>query len=49
MLALFFLLLVLWGVGVLAAFTLGGLIHILLFLAVVSIAVHFLRGRRRPA
>ncbi|WP_139167020.1 lmo0937 family membrane protein [Chromobacterium sphagni] len=39
------LLLVLWALGLLTAFTMGGLIHILLLLAVVAILVRFIQGR----
>ncbi len=49
MLLLALALLLLWGVGMLTAFTMGGLIHILFFLAVVSSVFHFLRGSRRAA
>jgi hypothetical protein len=39
-------LLVLWLLGFFAFHIAGGLIHLLLVLAVVAIVVHFLRGRR---
>jgi len=39
------LLLVLWVAGLLSSFTMGGLIHILLLLAVVAILVRFIQGR----
>ena len=42
---LFIVLLVLWLLGVVSSYTLGGFIHILLVLAIISIIVHFLRGR----
>ena len=44
-------LLVVWGVGSLAFHVMGGVIHILLALAVVSLIVHFARslGRGRGA
>jgi hypothetical protein len=45
-LVLFFFLLVLWLVGWAAFHVTGGLIHLLLVLAVVSIIVHFFRGSR---
>jgi hypothetical protein len=38
--------LVLWGLGLVTQVTLGGLIHILLFAAVVSLLVDVLRGPR---
>jgi hypothetical protein len=39
-------LLVLWLLGVVTAFTVGGLIHILLVLAIVAIVIGAIRGRR---
>jgi len=45
-LALFFVLLVIWLLAFVAFHVAGGLIHILLILAVISIIVHFVRGRR---
>ncbi|QND85087.1 lmo0937 family membrane protein [Chromobacterium vaccinii] len=39
------LLLILWALGLLTAFTMGGLIHILLLLAIVAILVRFIQGR----
>lgn len=38
-------LVVLWLLGFLAFHVAGGLIHILLVLAVIMIVLHFLRGR----
>ena len=38
--------LVLWGLGFLTSYTLGGLIHILLVLALVAVAVRVIQGRR---
>jgi hypothetical protein len=43
--AIFGVLLVLWLLGFFAFHVAGGLIHILLVLAVISLVVHFLRGR----
>ena len=43
--AIFGVLLVLWLLGFLAFHVAGGLIHLLLILAVVSLVVHFFRGR----
>ncbi len=39
-------LIVLWGLGLATAYTLGGLIHVLLVLAVISIAFQLVRGSR---
>lgn len=44
-LVLFFILLVAWLLGWVAFHVASGLIHILLILAVISIIVHFFRGR----
>ena len=40
-------LLVLWLLGLVSSYTLGGFIHILLVIAVVMILVSFVSGRRR--
>ena len=40
------LLLVLWGLGLVTAHTLGGFIHILLVLAVISVVIRLIQGRR---
>jgi hypothetical protein len=45
MLLLVFLLLVLWFLGVVSSYTLGGLLHILLVFAVVLFLVHIIQGR----
>jgi hypothetical protein len=39
-------LVVLWALGFVSSYTFGGLIHILLVLAVVVIAVRLIQGRR---
>jgi hypothetical protein len=39
-------LIVLWLLGVVTSYTIGGLIHILLVLALVSILVRVIQGRR---
>lgn len=39
-------LLVLWAVGLLSAYTMGGLVHILLVIAVVMILLNFMQGRK---
>jgi hypothetical protein len=44
---LFFVLLVLWLLGFFAFHLAGGLIHILLIIAVICLVVHFVRGRSR--
>ena len=40
------LLLVLWGLGLVSSYTLGGFIHILVVAAVVLILVRLIQGRR---
>jgi len=40
------LLLVLWGLGLATSYTLGGFIHILLILAVVTVVIRVIQGRR---
>ena len=40
------LLIILWALGLLTSYTLGGLIHILLVIAVVAILLRLLSGRR---
>jgi hypothetical protein len=44
-LGLFGLLLVLWLLGFFAFHVAGGLIHLLLIVAVIALVVHFVRGR----
>jgi hypothetical protein len=43
---LFVVLLVLWLLGVVSSYTLGGFIHLLLVLAVVALVFQLLTGRR---
>jgi hypothetical protein len=40
------LLLILWALGLVSSYTLGGFIHILLVLAIIVIAVRLIQGRR---
>ena len=46
---IFMVLCVLWLFGVVASYTLGGFIHILLLVALGIIVVNFIQGRRRAA
>ena len=39
-------LIILWALGLVTSFTMGGFIHILLVLAIVVILVNFISGRR---
>ncbi|HYM23861.1 MAG TPA: lmo0937 family membrane protein [Vicinamibacterales bacterium] len=45
MLFLVVLLLVLWFLGLMTSYTLGGLLHILLVVAIVLFLVHVIQGR----
>jgi hypothetical protein len=40
------ILLVLWAVGLVSAYTMGGFIHILLVIAIVMVLVNVIQGRR---
>lgn len=40
------ILLVLWALGMVSSYTLGGLIHILLVVAVIVVVVRLIQGRR---
>jgi uncharacterized protein DUF5670 len=43
---IFVILLVLWLLGLASSYTLGGFIHILLVLAVISLVIQLIQGRR---
>jgi Family of unknown function (DUF5670) len=43
---LFVILLVLWLLGLVSSYTLGGFIHLLLVLAIVVFAIRIIEGRR---
>jgi hypothetical protein len=43
---IFVILLVLWLLGLVTSYTLGGFIHILLILAVVVLVINLVQGRR---
>jgi hypothetical protein len=40
------ILLILWLLGLVSSYTMGGLIHILLVIAVIMIVVNLIQGRR---
>jgi hypothetical protein len=40
------ILLILWALGVVSSYTIGGFIHILLVLAVIVILIRIIQGRR---
>jgi len=42
----FLVLIVLWMLGVVSSYTLGGFIHVLLVLAVVALVIQLIQGRR---
>ncbi|HVA94732.1 MAG TPA: lmo0937 family membrane protein [Candidatus Dormibacteraeota bacterium] len=43
---IFVILLVLWLLGIVTSYTMGGFIHILLVLAIIVILIRVLQGRR---
>jgi hypothetical protein len=43
---IFVILLVMWALGMVTSYTLGGFIHILLLLALVSLLIQVIGGRR---
>jgi len=40
------ILVILWALGLVSAYTLGGFIHILLVLAIVIVVIQLIQGRR---
>ncbi len=46
LLTIFFVLLVLWLLGLVSSYTLGGYIHILLVIALVVLVIRLIQGRR---
>ena len=43
---IFVVLLILWALGMVSSYTLGGFIHILLVIAVVVVLIRVIQGRR---
>ncbi|HXK21349.1 MAG TPA: lmo0937 family membrane protein [Myxococcota bacterium] len=43
---IFVILLVLWVLGMVSSYTMGGFIHLLLVLALAVVAIHIIQGRR---
>lgn len=39
------LLLILWGLGLITSYTLGGFIHLLLVIAIIMVLIRVIRGR----
>ena len=44
---IFVILLVLWGLGLLTGYTMGGVIHALLVIAIIVLVIQVFQGRRR--
>jgi hypothetical protein len=44
---IFVILLILWGLGLMTSYTMGGFIHILLVVAIVVVLIQVIQGRRR--
>ena len=43
---IFLVLVVLWMLGVVSSYTIGGFIHVLLVLAVIALLIQLIQGRR---
>jgi len=43
---IFVILLIMWALGLLTSYTMGGLIHILLVIALVVLVINIIQGRR---
>jgi hypothetical protein len=41
------ILLILWGLGLMTCYTLGGVIHVLLVIAIIVVLIQVIQGRRR--
>ena len=44
---IFVILLILWGMGLLTGYTMGGVIHALLVIAIIVLVIQVIQGRRR--
>jgi hypothetical protein len=44
---IFVILLILWGLGLMNGYTMGGVIHALLVIAIVVVLIQVIQGRRR--
>ena len=44
---IFVILLILWGLGLLTGTTMGGVIHVLLVIAIIVVLIQVIQGRRR--
>ncbi len=43
---IFVILLILWGLGLLTGYTMGGVIHVLLVIAIIVVVIQLIQGRR---
>jgi Family of unknown function (DUF5670) len=43
----FVILLILWGLGLVTGYTMGGVIHVLLVIAIIVVLIQVFQGRRR--
>lgn len=43
---IFVLLMIMWGLGMVTSYTLGGFIHVLLLLAIASVLIRIIQGQR---
>ena len=43
---IFVILLILWGLGLMTGYTMGGVVHILLVIAIVVVLVRVIQGRK---
>jgi hypothetical protein len=44
---IFVILLVLWALGLLTGYTMGGVLHVLLVIAIIVVLIQVLQGRKR--
>ena len=44
---IFVILLILWGLGLMTGYTMGGVIHALLVIAIVVVLIQVIQGQRR--
>jgi len=43
---IFVILLIMWALGLVTSYTMGGFVHILLVIALVMLVINFVQGRR---
>jgi hypothetical protein len=43
---IFVILLILWGLGLITSYTMGGFIHILLVIAIIVVLIRVIQGRK---